>query len=349
MAGMARLSTLAQLRQISHRGTHHGSRSQQRRRRAGNSAERDRLQWAILAASSLPGIAALAALLFTWVSVEQSGEQLRIAERGQVTSRFNAAIRNLSSSAVDVRLGGIYGLERLMRDSPPDQPTVVTLLTAYVRERTHGQMDGSADARPATDIQAVMTVLANRDPARDGEGDFDLRNVHLRHLGYMGMWDRARQRVIGINFPEADFSAADLTSADFANARLVGAVMTGSVLREATLDGAELSDADLTDGDLTGAHLKHADLRRIQAEEAHFVDTYLDGATLTGARLQRASLVRASLPRANLRGADLRQADLRDADLSGADLSGADFTGAKNLLTVELKGAVRKGTRGLPS
>jgi hypothetical protein len=38
----------------------------------------------VLVASSLPGIAALAALLFTWVSVEQSGEQLRIAERGQV-------------------------------------------------------------------------------------------------------------------------------------------------------------------------------------------------------------------------------------------------------------------------
>ncbi|MFG2290636.1 hypothetical protein ACGFOU_31720 [Streptomyces sp. NPDC048595] len=114
------------------------------------------------------------------MSVEQSGEQLRIAERGQVTGRFNAAIGNLAALASDIRLGGLYGLERLMRDSPNDQPTVVTLLTAYVREHAHGKAGGSADARPATDVRAAMTVLANRDPTHDGSGDFDLRNVHLR-------------------------------------------------------------------------------------------------------------------------------------------------------------------------
>ncbi|TQJ89969.1 hypothetical protein FBY22_0735 [Streptomyces sp. SLBN-31] len=114
----------AQLRRISQRGTRQGSRRRRRRLRTYDGTVGNRLQWAALAASSLPGLAALAALLFTWVSVEQSGEQLRIAERGQVTGRFNAAIGNLSLSAVDVRLGGIYGLERLMRDarrttSPP--------------------------------------------------------------------------------------------------------------------------------------------------------------------------------------------------------------------------------------
>ncbi|MER7195523.1 pentapeptide repeat-containing protein [Streptomyces flaveolus] len=346
---MTRLSTLAQLRRISHRGTRRGSQRQARRPRTGDHTTGSRLQWAALAASSLPGIAALAALLFTWVSVEQSGDQLRIAERGQVTGRFNAAIGNLSSSAVDVRLGGIYGLERLMRDSPHDQPTIVTLLTAYVREHTHGQADSSADARPATDVQAAMTVLANRDPARDGSGDFDLRNVRLRNLGYMGMWDRALQRVIGINFPEADFSAADLSSADFEHAHLAGAVMAGTFLREAALNGAELADAVLTDADLARSHLVRADLRRIQAAGAHFDDAYLTRAALEDAHLQRASLVGASLPGAILRGADLRQADLRDADFTGADLSGADFTGAKNLSTAGFDGAVLKGTRGLPS
>ncbi|WP_158744768.1 pentapeptide repeat-containing protein [Streptomyces sp. NRRL S-1448] len=346
---MTRLSTLAQLRRISHRGTRHGSQRQARRPRTDTHTAGNRLQWAALVASSLPGIAALAALLFTWVSVEQSGKQLQIAERGQVTGRFNAAIGNLASPAVDIRLGGLYGLERLMRDSPHDQPTVVTLLTAYVREHAHGKVGGSASARPATDVQAAMTVLANRDPRHDGSGDFDLRNVRLRHLGYLGMWDRSRQRVIGINFPEADFSAADLSDADFEHAHLAGAVMAGTALREATLDGAELADAVLADADLARSHLVRADLRRIQAAGAHFEDTYLTKAEMEEAGLRRASLVRASLPGAILRGADLRQADLRDADFTGADLTGADLTGAKNLSTAGFDGAVLKGTRGLPS
>ncbi|MER8012479.1 pentapeptide repeat-containing protein [Streptomyces sp. NPDC094149] len=180
---------------------------------------------------------------------------------------------------MDVRLGGIYGLERLMRDAPYDQPTVVTLLTAYVREHSRAG-DGSADARPATDVQVAMTVLANRDAARDGGGDFDLRNVRLRNLAYMGIWDRARQRVIGINFPEADFSDADLSSADLGHADLTGAVLVGTSLREATLDGTELADAALTDADLSRSRLLRADLRRIQATGAHFDDTYLTRAVL---------------------------------------------------------------------
>ncbi|MFF3207777.1 pentapeptide repeat-containing protein [Streptomyces sp. NPDC002962] len=300
-------------------------------------------------ALSLPGIASLAALLFTWASVEQSGERLQIAEQGQVTGRFNAAVGSLASPAVDVRLGGIYGLERLMRDSPPDQPTIVSLLTAYVREHARGRVAGSADAHPAADVQGAMTVLANRDPARDGRGDFNLRGVRLHHLGYMGMWDRARQRVIGINFPEADFTSADLSDADLEHARLTGAGMAGTALQEATLNEAQLADADLTHADLARSQIRRADLRRIQAAGAHFDDTNLNGSEMEDADLQRASLVRASLPGAILRGADLRQADLRDADFTGADLTGADFTGAKNLSTANFDRTVRKDTRGLPA
>ncbi|MFE7885973.1 hypothetical protein ACFU3J_20070, partial [Streptomyces sp. NPDC057411] len=66
---------------------------------------------------SLPGIAAVAALLFTWLQVGQAGKELRIAEKGQITTRFNTAIGNLGSQSMDVRLGGIYALERIMKDS----------------------------------------------------------------------------------------------------------------------------------------------------------------------------------------------------------------------------------------
>ncbi|MEW2418022.1 pentapeptide repeat-containing protein [Streptomyces sp. NPDC046866] len=346
---MARLNTSARLRRISDRGTRRGGRPPARRSRADERTTVNRLQWAALTAASLPGIAALAALLFTWASVEQSGEQLRIAEQGQVTGRFNAAIGNLASSAVDIRLGGLYGLSRLMHDAPDEQPTVVTLLTAYVREHTRGAVDGRAGAGPATDVQAAMTVLANRDPARDGGGDFDLRNVHLRNLGYMGIWDQKRQRVTGINFPDADFSGADLGDADLAHARLTGASLVDARLQEATLDDAALSDAELTNADLAGSSLLRTDLSGIRATGAHFEDTDMSEAVLEDARLQRASLVRASLPDADLRGADLREADLRDADFTGADLTDADFTGAKNAATAHFTDAVRENTRGLSS
>lgn len=66
------------------------------------------MQWITLLAVSLPGLAALAALLFTWMQVGQASKELRIAEEGQITNRFNAAIGNLGSKSLDVRLGGMW-------------------------------------------------------------------------------------------------------------------------------------------------------------------------------------------------------------------------------------------------
>lgn len=63
------------------------------------------MDWFGLAVVSLPGLAALAALLFTWMQVGQASKELRISEQGQITNRFNAAVTNLGSDSVDVRLG----------------------------------------------------------------------------------------------------------------------------------------------------------------------------------------------------------------------------------------------------
>ena len=94
--------------------------------------------WIQIFVTALPGLAAAIALIFTWLSInatkDATNRQLQVAEQGQVTDRYNAAITNLGSSSVDVRLGGIYALQRIMQDSPRDQPTVVAVLCAFVRD-----------------------------------------------------------------------------------------------------------------------------------------------------------------------------------------------------------------------
>src|SRR5262249_10087803 len=129
--------------------------------------------WVAIAASSLPGVAALIALIFAWLSVTATNDQLKIAEQGQITDRYNAAITNLGSPSIDTRLGGIYGLQRLLQDSPRDQPTVVAVLCAFVRDKTappakpqkqSGLPQGPLPP-PATDIQAAVTVIGTRNIA----------------------------------------------------------------------------------------------------------------------------------------------------------------------------------------
>ncbi|MFE6038672.1 pentapeptide repeat-containing protein [Streptomyces sp. NPDC056452] len=317
------------------------------------------MDWFGLVVVSLPGLAALAALLFTWMQVGQASKELRISEQGQITNRFNAAVTNLGSDSVDVRLGGIYGLERIMQDSVRDHPTVVSVLTAYVRQ--HAPLSG-ADAKrqqttspevPPTDIEAVMNVLAKRPLGVAEAFGLDVSRTDLKGL---------RSAQGGSKFASMDFQESDLTGANLRGANLDGADLTNAILRTSILTDARLSGAFLAGADLTGANLNEAWLNSAEMADARLTGVKLNGAFLTYAILTRASLngaelVGARLPYATLKEADLTGANLREADLTGAnltranlskaDLTGADLTGA-DVTGARFSGAKLKGVLGLP-
>ena len=57
------------------------------------------------------GLFAAGALVFT-------ARNFTLSREGQVTDRYTRAIEQLGSDKLDVRIGGIYALERVARDSP---------------------------------------------------------------------------------------------------------------------------------------------------------------------------------------------------------------------------------------
>jgi len=239
------------------------------------------------------GLIAVGALWFT-------ARTFALSREGQVTDRYTKAITQLGDEKLDVRIGGIYALERVARDSAKDHPTVMEVLTAFIREHSHEQVPPSGPGgleppRPAprADIQAAAAVIGRRDKRRDMR-QIDLRGTNLRDF----------------NLATADLSGADLRDADLRGADLTGADLKGADLRDADLDGPAVTDADLA----TAAN-RGASVRRV------------GGADLTNANLSGADLRGASLARANLSGADLTRADITHADLTFADLSGAHLIG----------------------
>lgn len=49
-----------------------------------------------------------------------------------------------------MKLGGIYALERIARDSPNDHPQVVEVLTAYVRQHATWHPDAAKPKAPTS-------------------------------------------------------------------------------------------------------------------------------------------------------------------------------------------------------
>ncbi len=281
-------------------------------RREGTAKPERRSWWeaATTFGSLATGVAAVAALLFTQQSVQATQDQLAITERGQVSDRFGRAVEQLGADTIDVRLGGIYALERLMRDSSDDQPTVVEVLSAYVR--THAPRTGPpAKRRPekppvrlAGDVQAALTVLGRRNTDYDWSAEIDLADTNL-----------ANADLSGSDLADADLSGSDLTDADLTSTDLTYANLVGTDLANADLNGSDLTYADLIDADLSRAYLPKADLT-----DADLINADLSGADLRGAYLEDADLGGAHLANADLSGADLRGAYLEDADLKDANL-----------------------------
>ena len=208
-----------------------------------------------------------------------ANEQARIAEQGHITDRFSTAVEHLGSEQLPVRLGGIYALWRLIKDSPErDVISVIDILCAFVRYPPHepvGPLEPDAEVptvRP--DAQTIVSLIGNEKAfyraLLPAGYRLDLRGANLTHA----------------NLRDADFTRADLTGADLWKANLKDANLTGANLKDAVLAGANLKDAAPRNADLRDAVLEAADLT---------------GANLTGADITRTHLMQDQLDSACIR------------------------------------------------
>jgi Pentapeptide repeats (8 copies) len=217
--------------------------------------------------------------------------------RGQITDRFTRAVEQLGHEKIDVRLGGIYALEQIARDSPKqDHRTTMEVLTAFIRVRApwppkrraavfrwlmydpstqkRDTEDPSDPARPRpdADVMGALMVLGRRTIKYD-----DALRLNLPRTDLRGALLRRE---------EAQFTRARLRYANLRGAHLQGAHLDDAKLREVNLEGAHLRNANLKGASLKGANLKGANLEKADLRGAHLESANLDGANLKGAVLQ---------------------------------------------------------------
>jgi Pentapeptide repeats (8 copies) len=206
------------------------------------------------------GLFAAGALVFT-------ARNFTLSREGQVTDRYTKAVEQLGSDKLDVRIGGIYALERVARDSARDHAAVIEVLTAFIRDHSHGQWpvpehhtDPAAPRATCPDVQAALTVVGRRDVRRDIR-PIDLSGANLLGANLSGPrttrgFRASRQR--------EEFPAQIARWVHYGGADLTGANLTGADLSGANLTDALLGDADLTDANLTIALLGGANLTGAQ-------------------------------------------------------------------------------------
>jgi hypothetical protein len=216
---------------------------------------------------AVAGVAVIAAVVATWQQLDtdrrQLRQQLEVAGQQQATDRFAQALDQLGSEQLDVRLGGIYGLERVAGGAATqlaqggayrapdwasqDRVQVFEILSAYVRTTSHRPPIGPAGSTDLqvrqADVHAAVTVLARR-TVLDGDPPLDLSGSVLA----------------GARLGWARLAGADLRGADVRGTSLQHAELAGAHLEQSLLCGTEFQDADLRGAHLAGARVS-ADTR----------------------------------------------------------------------------------------
>ncbi len=234
-----------------------------------------------------------------WRRSDAHFEQVAVSQEANITERFTKAIEQLANKeSLAIRLGGIYALERIAKDSSKDLPQIVEVLTAFVRENCSkkkrieivftdeegNQLDeeGRNIESIETDIQAILTVLGRMDGKPEMDlSELDLNRANLRMANLKGI------NFSGANLFRANFLCADLTEANFVITNLCSAEFAGVIL----------VDAELAGGNLQGAHLGSAKLERANLWGTDLKNTF----NLTAKQIQESRIDRSTILPTNLK------------------------------------------------
>ncbi len=192
-----------------------------------------------------------------FLTYQNSQAERQLNTERLVTDRFAKAVEQLGSQDIHVRVGAIYSVEHIAKDSPKDHWTVMEVLTAYVRDKSPLPKNWAETApgkrqllpHVATDVQSALTVIGRRETKNEPEK----KNLDLSSINLCGV------KLSGVNLNRTNSNRTNSNRAD---------------LSGANLNDANLSSADLSRADLRGA--KNITLEQIKQaknwQEAYYDD-----------------------------------------------------------------------------
>ena len=217
-------------------------------------------------ATVIGGIAIFWNIVLSRKQMSIAQRQMKIAQDQMITDMLSRAIEQLGHEQSSVRIGAIYSLERIARESKQEHCSVVEIISSFVRDNSHldSVKTWTEKSMPGRDIQAAIIVLGRR------EIENDKNPIYLTNTNLMGI-DFSCGSQVASNFGKSDLSFSDLFRSNFFDTNLEKANFYQANLKEAKLRKANLRGAYLCKADLKQANLREADLSNADLSDANLV------------------------------------------------------------------------------
>jgi hypothetical protein len=134
------------------------------------------------ALQAVGAIAIAVGLMLTARSVTLATRSLAITREAQVGDRIAHAIDHLASDKVEVRLAGVYSLERIAQHSPVERDLIFEVISAFASAGSATRSQSDSETEPGVsarrDTAAALLVLGRwSHKSLSSTGDDDVSNA----------------------------------------------------------------------------------------------------------------------------------------------------------------------------
>ncbi len=299
------------------------------------------------------------------ITIYTAQENLKVSQTGQITDRYTKAVGQLADQAhLEVRLGGLFSLERVSWESPTDHLAIMQLLATYAQQRLDmGEpavdlKTNSAVKAASADVRAVFDIFRRRKDEleelerRRGAGvslkNTDLREVDLSLL-HLERSDFGGALFDGLRMPLARFSHSSFEKASMIKVQLDLAQLVGARFQQTRLDEANLTGSNFSQAQFRSCRLTRASMMGTTLTHTVFDNCDLAGAIFVNAKLQKTRFLKSDLRGAVFGLGAMEGVDFMGSNLDGAYVVGVDLSGCGGLVQTQIDGAEGDGTTKLPA
>ena len=207
-------------------------------------------------------------------NIEIANKNIEIQLNNAIEERFNNAITLIGSDNVATRLGAIYALDHIAKDTYNKEKsytkTIFQILCSYIRETTSNK-NYEIKHKPSVEIQTIIDLLFkshknNFNGYTELKADLsysylcgaDFSYAHCKHLFFMGAHCEGVY-FMGAHCEGANFMYANCKRVFFKGAKFKRALFNGANCAYANFSYFSCEGADFSYADCYGADFSHAD------------------------------------------------------------------------------------------
>jgi len=165
-----------------------------------------------------------------------------INDRNSFTEIFTKAVEQLGAGTptcpvIEIRLGGLYALEKLSKDNEEYFRPIIDILASYVRQNAPNKGIFNDNDKTRIDVQTALTIIGRRKLREEFAVLVDLSEVYL---------------------PYVDLKNGNFNFASFFNSRMKGANLRGGLFMGANFNLCYMANSEFDSAALDGADIYHA-------------------------------------------------------------------------------------------